>query len=75
MAKYQRFAPVLRYLVEVPCGYSHPDSSGFTAGQTAWAEPRLQFHLYSDARAHALAVGGTVIKLRVSAAHEPFGKG
>ena len=71
MTTYQKFAPVLVYLVEMGDGfYSHPDWEGITAGQTAWFGPSIQFSNHMDASAHAKKVGGRVIKLRVSANQE-----
>jgi len=68
--KPTRFAPVLRYLVEVNGMYSHPSRTGFTAGQEVWSDPCLQFHIHRDAKQHALNVGGEVLKLRVRATLE-----
>ncbi|QDP64136.1 MAG: hypothetical protein Unbinned2301contig1004_62 [Prokaryotic dsDNA virus sp.] len=67
----QRFAPVLIYLVEVSDGlYCHPSRTGFTAGQTVWADRDLQFSCYQNAKAHAARVKGRVVKLRIRATRE-----
>lgn len=70
----KRFAPVLRYLVDVGGGlYVHPDVLGFTAGQEAWANPRLQFRNHGDAKAVAEDISGaSVVKLRIHAVREPI---
>lgn len=72
MTRYHKYAPVLRYLVEKDGMYVWPDGrQGYVAGQTAWADPALQFPLAADASAHARRVGGRIVKLRVYAVREP----
>ena len=66
--------PKLTYLVEARGMYSHPDLPGFTGGQTAWADPRLWFSNYGDAKDHADALlprlNAKVMKLNLCAFEE-----
>lgn len=74
MAAFRKFAPVLRYLIEMDGMYVRRSSPMLGAGVELWADPDFQFLSYGEAkdRLKDSPRNGKILKLRIRAEREPI---